>query len=134
MPVGPLRCFARMTSAILLVGLLAGVVLVAVDEEDRSESCSSDPLSRRSEGGRLSWRCSTARETVTSRGSDVELACEHLSARDLRNLLDTVFRVRTRRHELEVVDDDEAQVGFLDLSRRAFERSSMIVVEPESST
>ena len=49
----------------LLVGLLLVVVLVAIDEaEATSASCSIEPDSRRSERiGRLSCRCSTARES-----------------------------------------------------------------------
>ena len=60
----------------------------------------------------MSWRCSTAREscerarigTSRSRG-------EHLQrARDLRDLLDAVLGVRAGRHQLQVVDDDQAEV------------------------
>ena len=46
----------------------------------------------------------------------VEVAREHLQrARDLRDLLHAVLRGRARGHELQVVDDDEAEVGLLRL-------------------
>ena len=71
------------------------------------------PLSRRSESsGRLSVRLSTARESCDSATHrHLEVAGDHLErARDLRDLLHAVLRVRAGGHQLEVVDHDQPEL------------------------
>ena len=75
-----------------------------------SASCSIAPDSRRSEStGRLSWRCSTARESCESASTGTSRSrAEHLQrARDLRDLLHAVVGRRRGLHQLDVVDDDQ---------------------------
>ena len=82
----------------------------------RSASCSIEPDSRRSERiGRLSWRCSTARESWREREDrHVEVARENLEVPgDLRHLLHPVLGRRARGHQLEVVHDDHPDRDLL---------------------
>ena len=85
-------------------------------KKTRSASCSIDPDSRRSDRiGRLSCRCSTARESWESaQHRDVQVAREHLQVpRDLRHLLHAVLDGSPGRHQLDVVDDDQPEVRLL---------------------
>ena len=66
---------------------------------------------------------------------DLEVAREHLErTRDLRDLLDAVLDRHAARHQLQVVDDHQAELGLLHLQAASFERISIIVIEPVSST
>src|ERR687893_353995 len=96
----------------------------------RSESCSKDPDSRRSERiGRLSWRCSTAREscdsammgTSSSRASNFSER-ELLAHRDVRRHAE---RQRRLPHAGPGSDDDE--IARLETGGEAVE-----VAEPRS--
>ena len=83
-----------------------------------SASCSIEPDSRRSERiGRLSWRCSTARESWDRATiGTLEVAGEHLQLpRDLRDLLDAALGGAAGGHELQVVDDDQPEARQLRL-------------------
>ena len=86
----------------------------------RSASCSIWPLSLRSESsGRLSGRCSGARFSCeTASTGHVELTGEDLqAAADLADLLDAAVARPVRAHQLEVVDDDQAEAAACFLAR-----------------
>ena len=137
LPVGPLRCFARITSARPLVGALVVVVLVAVDEGDEvGVLLDATRLAQVGEDRPLVLALlDRARELRHGDDRQVELAGEDLElARDLRHLLHAVLVLRAGAHQLQVVDDDQPQVRLLATSAgAAFARSPMIVIEPVSS-
>jgi hypothetical protein len=101
----------------MVVGRLLGgeVIILAIDEQTMSASCSIEPDSRRSDScGRLSSRCSTARlscdRAITGTSSSLasclrprlisEISWTRLSFAALAGAL----------QQLEIVDDDHADV------------------------
>ena len=81
----------------------------------RSASCSICPLSRRSDSsGRLSCRALLGRAAELGDGDHrhLQLAREDLQpAADLAHLLDAAVADAVRPHQLEVVDDDQAEAA-----------------------
>src|SRR3954453_17102070 len=85
----------------------------------RSASCSIEPDSRRSERiGRLSWRCSTARESCDI--ARIGTSRSRASTLRFREMCDTsfprfsavvpgAFRAECAAHQLQALDDDQPE-------------------------
>ena len=122
-PVGPLRCFAMITSATPLfavVGLVAVVVLLAVEEHDEvGVLLDRARLAQVGEHRPLVVALlGRAVELGERDDRQVEILGDLLQAAgDRGHFLQAALLAAAGRHQLEVVDDDEAEVRLAPLQR-----------------